>query len=1015
MKANCRLKGEYTPRRMQQRMFSIMLLALLVPISVLGQNKAMVTGYVFDTYNEPLVGAMVKVSDSTISVGTYTGLQGEFSLEIKEGTKLEISFIGYDTQYVTARNGMKILLSESTKALDEIVVVGYGTVKKSDLTGAVSSVTSRDFLDQPASSANSVLSGRVAGVAVRRASGNPGEGNTIRIRGANSIYGGNDPLIVVDGNYGGMPHIEDIESIEILKDASATAIYGSRGANGVIIVTTKRGKEGKPNVKFSTNFSVNKVLKHYDLMNAMEFANYNKEVGTYPFSDDEMALVKANPCGVNWQNEVLQTALIQDYKIVVSGGTDKFKYYVSPHYYNNTGVIRNSKSEGYGIKSKIDIKLNNSVLMKVEIDAGHGDVLNQYYGSAGSSTSHPLMAALLWSPTEPVYDEDGQLNRLGIGTGTILNPKLLVSPEERYYSNWANAVGNLNINILDGLSLALNGKVGFSTGGTRKFVSKNYTGTNAAANQVSYENLNWLINAVLNYNKTFAKVHHFSAMLGFEQSASSNQNFRADALSLPIESVSWYNLGLAAPNISIGSGYGNDALISYFSRLNYNYNYKYYLTANFRVDGSSKFRPGKRYGYFPSFSAAWRISEEEFMKDQNVFQNIKLRVSWGMTGNQAVGAYSTYSILNPRANSWGTGSLQSGYYPVIGGNPNLTWESTKQYNLGLDLSFLNNRVSLSFDYYNKKTVDLLAPIAVPGYNGGDSEYGEKNVISNVGSVRNEGLEFNMNVDVVKTKKISYDINFNGAINKNEVLSLGDSPIIYGDRYAHGLTSTSPFALIPGKPIGTIYGLKYLGIWQENQAEEAQKYGQTPGDYRYDDLNGDNNYTAEDNQVIGNTNPKFTWGVNNHVSYKNFDFNILLEGSHGRDVLNWTYMTTVEKTRSSTYTNLDARNRWTPQNPNAKFAKIGETNRLNPVSSQYMEDASYVKLRNISVSYKFPRRLIPFVALQLSLSAQNILTITKYKGYDPEVSSSIGSDMNSGMDWYAYPNPASFSFGLSITY
>lgn len=222
-------------------------------------------------------------------------------------------------------------------------------------------------------------------------------------------------------------------------------------------------------------------------------------------------------------------------------------------------------------------------------------------------------------------------------------------------------------------------------------------------------------------------------------------------------------------------------------------------------------------------------------------------------------------------------------------------------------------------------------------------------------------------------------------------------------------------MIPGEPIGTIYGLKYLGIWQEDQAEEAQKYGQTPGDYRYDDLNGDNNYTAEDNQVIGNTNPKFTWGVNNHISITNFDFNVLLEGSHGRDVLNWTYMTTVEKTRSSTYTNLDARNRWTPQKPNAKFAKIGETNRLNPVSSQYMEDASYVKLRNISVSYKFPRRLIPFVDLQLSLSAQNILVITKYKGYDPEVSSSIGSDMNSGMDWYAYPNPVSFSFGLSITY
>ena len=404
------------------------------------------------------------------------------------------------------------------------------------------------------------------------------------------------------------------------------------------------------------------------------------------------------------------------------------------------------------------------------------------------------------------------------------------------------------------------------------------------------------------------------------------------------------------------------------------------------------------------------------MKNQNIFQNVKIRGGWGIIGNQAIDSYGTYTTLGSQSWSWGTSTAYSGYYAQIGGNANLKWESTKQLNLGIDLTTLDNRLNITLDYYNKKTVDLLAPVSVAGYNGGDTEYGRSTVISNVGSVRNKGFEFNIGYLVVEAKDFSYDINLNGAINKNKVLDLGEESIIYGNIYAAGLTSVSPFVLMPGQPIGTIYGLKYLGIWQEAEADEAAKFGQVPGDYKYEDKNGNYSYDSEDKQVIGHTNPSFTWGFNNHFSYKNLGLNILLEGVHNRDVMNWTYMVATERgTVATFYTLRDAKNRWTPSNPDAEFARVGTTNNMQPLSSQYMQDGSYIKFRNISFSYLIPKSVISFASLKVSVSAQNMLTITKYKGYDPEISSSTGDDANSGMDWFAYPNPKSISLGISLEY
>ena len=421
---------------------------VISPFSAQPQNE--LTGTVTDAVtNEPIAGAIVSVEGTTI--GVQTDINGHFSLYLpKANAVIKVTFMGYLPEKISLKGQTKIdvKLTSDIKRLDEVVVVGYGTVRKSDLTGSIASVSSKTFLDQPTSSANSVLSGRAPGVTVRRTNGAPGEGSTIRIRGANSLYGGNDPLIVVDGNYNSsMPDANDIESIEILKDASATAIYGSRGANGVILVKTKRGKEGKPTLQFYSNVSLDKTPQVYDLMNAYEFAEFNNRVGTYSFTDDELAKYKANG-GTDWQKEIMQTGISQNYKVILSGGLKNVKYYISPIYRKSTGTIRNTEAEGYGISSKVDMDLSNKISVQIETNLAHSNNLNPSLATGGSKTSIPLMAAMVWAPTEPIYDPDGGYNRLGIGTGAIINPLLMTTLEDTKYTNSGSGIGNIKVDII---------------------------------------------------------------------------------------------------------------------------------------------------------------------------------------------------------------------------------------------------------------------------------------------------------------------------------------------------------------------------------------------------------------------------------------------------------------------------------------------------------------------------------------------------------------------------------------
>lgn len=975
--------------------------SLLLPVGGFAQNKQ-VTGTVYDQSGQPLTGAMVTIPGT--QTGAYTDFEGKFTIEAAEGTTLNFSFVGFEEKSAPAKNGMTISLAEMANALDELVVVGYGTVKKSDLTGSVSSMSSRNFIDQPQ---GNILQGRMAGVAVRDGS--------VRIRGMNSIYGGNDPLYVVDGHYGGMPDQKDIVSVEVLKDASATAIYGSRGANGVIIVTTRRGAAGKLTVKGSVDLDIYQYTKRLDLLNAAETIDYCDvsnlgDVYGYNFSQATKDEAKVNPTGTNWQELMLnRTGFSRKYRVEISGGTDKARYWVRPYFNKYDATMRNNQGQSYGVTAKTDFDVTKWLYLSAEINAGHSQSTQAGETGVAPNSGSNFMAALLWSPTAHMKDDAGNWVKTDAGTGVMKNPFIYLTNEIENTSNSIQGIGNAKVKILPGLTLNSQVVIGHSNSNSKTYESADFGSENQPyTRQSPSESQSFMVNAFLNYEKTFGKDHNFSAMFGYEEQKSRGEGISVTAKGTN-EADKWWHMGTAS-NRNIGNSYSNSSMRSYFGRVNYNYKNRYYVTGNIRADGSSSYSKANRWGYFPSFALAWRLSEESFMKNQDFFQNIKVRGGWGQTGN-ALGGYQTYAMMKNRAFTYGTDTSYPATYPYISGNPELKWETTAQTNVGIDLSFLD-RFTLSVDWYKKKTTDLLGPITAPPYAGADDQYGADHTTGNVGSTRNSGFDFALDVLAVNHKNFSYDFTISGSYNKNKVLSLGESDILYGSTYGSAMGDISVFALIPGKPIGSMYGYHYVGIWQENEAEKAKGFGALPGDYKYEDVNDDGKYGDEDLQVIGNCNPKFTFGFNNHFKYKNWDLNILFEGMGKRDMLNATYMMLSERTRVRLKDGMD---KWTPSHTNAKFARVGSSDGNCARSDRHIQNAAYLKLRNLALGYTFPRSLVPFGDLKLAVSAYNLLTITGYKGFDPEVSSNKGvSDLNGGMDFYHFQNPVHVNIGIYLT-
>ena len=981
-----------------------------------------VSGTITDKDNQPLPGA--NILEKGTSNGTQTDFDGKFSLELKnEISILVVSYIGFGTKEVPidGQTNVKIVLEESAAGLDEFVVIGYGSIKKSDVTGAISSVPMEFVKNQPVRELSDMLSGRVAGMNLSRTSGDIGAPTKIRVRGANSISGSNSPLTVVDGVIGApMGPIQDVESIEVLKDASATAIYGERASNGVILVTTKKATSSEPTIRVSLNTGLSYRNTDYpDKMNVSEFARYINDYNqTQIFSNAEIDEFERTG-GTNWLDAITQIGLRNDRQISYSQKLEKVSTYLSGRFTDEKGTMVNTKSGGnYSLRSKVGFQPSKRLNLDLDITAAKGKTQNGGL-STGTNKADPFFQALIWSPTEPIWldEETGEYNNTD-HFGALLDSPYLYAMEQDDFteSHMVTSLLNADYKITDNLTYNITGFASKSGNTSGSYKNAWLEPNDPYGYRSQNENFSWRLINKIDFNKTFAEAHNLILTGVYESEGSEIWSLEGTGRDMPLPDLaSYYAIGISNEQ-STSSGFENSSRIAYMGRLNYNFRQRYYLTASYRVDGKSG--PANRveenkFGAFPSFAASWRLSEEPFMKANGLFDNLKFRAGWGQTGNPSPFVYTTMRSYNW---DYGIGNNVLGYIPGTPSNPLLKWETTDQIDIGLDLTTFNGKLSLSFDYFEKLTKDLLTVQELPTYFG----YGTAgSYLQNLGEVSNKGFELTVDYKPVQTSNFVWDVNFNISTVKNKVLDLGDQAAFMTGTNGNGMLSEETYRVEENLPLGTMWGYKHLGIWQEAEAAEAAVFGNVPGDYKYEDINGDGAYNLEDDgQAIGDANPDFTWGLNNFISYKNFDFSMSLQGMQGQDVFNLAraVMSTVHAEARTITLNGPATDYWTPTNTDAEYKNIRSTTdakRLN--SSQWIEDGSWVKLKNVGFTYNFPVDLMKFGTLALTLSAQELLTFSSYKGLDPEVSASGSSDEWGGLDFGTQPLPTTVTIGVSLEF
>ncbi|MES2732520.1 MAG: TonB-dependent receptor [Bacteroidota bacterium] len=982
-------------------------------------------GQVTDDLGQGLPGVSVVLKGST--TGTATDDKGNYSLSVPEGGgALVFSFIGYLTQEVAIgqQTVINVKLLPDIKALGEVVVVGYGTQQKKDVTGAIASISSKDFQSQPVTRLDQALQGRATGVQVTSNSGAPGGDVKIRIRGANSIFGDNSPLYVVDGFIGAdfrNVNTEDIESIQVLKDASATAVYGSRGANGVILITTKKGVSGQMQVNFMTRFSSSEVIKKYDLLSAGEYAETVNAVraavygGAPRFTANEINGFKQNG-GTDWQKEIFRQAAGQEYQLGLSGGTDKMNYLISGNYLNQDGIIINSGYKRYSLRTNLTSKISDKFSVRLNFTAMRRENLNAR-GDLGKVG--PVTQALAWAPTTPVRDANGDLTK-NDPVGSIFQNPVALALEQNYesISTSGNVVGGFKYQFLPGLSLDIGYGVNYESFQDQSFTGKVVSG-NGLANAT--RGFNELINLQninnLTYVHTFNGVHNLTLTAVFEQQSFNQRGFGAGANNLSFPALGWDNISLGESN-NASSSYSRSTLRSFLGRVNYSFQDKYLLTASIRQDGSSKFKGANKYSIFPSVGFGWRVSEEAFLKNLDLFSNFKIRGGWGVTGNQAIPAYgtfSTYASDNIGAFfSFNDSKVTPGI--VLGniGNGGLKWETTEQLNIGADIELQKaGNLAFSFDYFVKNTSDLLLNQPVPYYIGGGS------IVKNVGKVQNQGVELSLSATPIASEHFTWNSSFNVSFLTNKVVSLGNLDTLYtGSNVGSGLSTQSEFVLISGQPLGSNWGVRYLGTWKPNEAEEAKKFGAVPGDSHYQDVNGDGQISSTDFQIIGRSLPKTSLGWNNTFTYKGLSLNIFIQSLLGFDKLNYAYGVTIAPSGDlREYTHSDVRNRYIPGvNETSDIPAFGANNKTYFQSSRFIQKGDFVRVKNISLSYTIPTTLVKKVGVRVFVTGTNLLTWTKYKGFDPESSSTgSGTDINQGIDYGSYPNAKTYVAGVSLQF
>lgn len=990
-----------------------------------------VTGTVTDEGGAVLPGVNVLVKGT--QRGTTTDQKGNYLLTIEDpSATLVFSFVGYEPQEVTVgnRSSIDISLRTDTKALSEVIVVGYGTVKKSDLTGSVAKVGEDNIKATPIVALDRAMQGRAAGVLVTTNSARPGGGATIRIRGTGSVNAGNEPLYVIDGfPTGDLNSINpnDIESMEILKDASATAIYGSRGSNGVVIVTTKRGKAGQSTVDVETYYGIQNVRREIPLLNAREYAEFINEArvngGGAPYFDGSGAdrpLPSALGEGTNWQKEVLRSAPIQNYQITMSGGETKTRYAISGNIYNQDGIILNSYFKRYTLRTNIDREISSWLNVGLSMQGAHTRSNSARTESGGGPSTGVTNAAVNFAPVNPVLNAQGNYFRdFGPLNGNIVDNPVGIAREitDLSYANRVLTNFFADVKILPGLTFRTTWGADLISNKYNFYVTRQIglgANTNGRASVSAAQNISWLNENTLTYNHAFNQKHSFTALLGYTSQTYEREFFTANAINFNDDFAQFNNLQAGATLQSPGSRASNWALVSLLARVNYNFDDRFLFTLTARRDGSSRFGPTRKYGFFPSGALAWRIINEKFMKDQSVVSDLKLRASYGLSGNQEIGDYQFLSSIGVVSYAFGVPNptLRSGSVPNGISNLDLSWETSSQLDLGVDVSFLSNRLSVSADYYIKTTSDLLFNVNVPLSTGYSSS------LQNIGKVENRGFEFSLKSVNLPSSAFQWSTDLNFAFNRNEVLALDGRPAFLTGEGAGHLNVFNPIELKVGEPLGNFYGRKVEGIFQ-NEGEIANSAQKTakPGDFRYADLNGDGIINDNDRTVIGNGYPTFFGGINNTFSYKGIDLTVFFQGSFGNEILNYGRFDLFNLNGNNNQSK-EVLNRWTPGNPSQSIPRATTAGGQRILSDFHVEDGSYVRLKNITLGYNLPSTILKRIhtrSAKVYVSAQNYLTFTKYSGYDPEVSVYGTSSINQGMDYGGYPAAKTLLIGLNLKF
>ncbi|MEQ8416462.1 MAG: TonB-dependent receptor [Imperialibacter sp.] len=972
-----------------------------------------ISGKVFDENGDPLPGATIVVKGT--AVGTISDINGSFNLLApNDATSLIVSFVGYQSQEVSiaGRSTIDVTLQADIQALQEIVVIGYGAVKKADITGSVAQVKSEELQAVPVFNVEQALKARAAGVQVTQNSGEPGGRIEVRIRGGNSMIGSNQPLYVVDGfpMTGGINFLNpaDIESIDILKDASATAIYGARGANGVVIITSKRGTTNqKGKIEVNSFYGVQTATKQYDLMNAKEYAvianEWLKNGGQTPFFDVNAV---QNP-GTDWQDEVLRAAPIQNHTIAFSGGSEKTRYSLSGNYFDQEGILINTGAKRGSVRLNLDHEVNDWLKTGVNLNVSRRQQLSVPVNNGYRGTT-VLSAAASAPPTLSVYDENGLPTQIekayNFGSADMRNPMIFAQNQTNALSN--NVVGNANFEVKITEDLSFKTLLGIEYAYTLSdyFSPIIFENDRGSASQNNYYRSSFLNENTLRYNKTFNDLHSLSVVAGYTYQTDMNRSFGIGVSGFSNNTTRNYNLAAAETINTPGSGISEWTLASWLARANYSFNDKYLLTVSMRTDGSSRFGTNNKWAVFPSAAIGWRISEEDFMRNVTAVSDLKLRASYGITGNTALSPYQSLDRMNSVRAIYADQSPSIGFSPSGISNPDLKWETTAQMDIGVDFGMLDNRLRFTADYYKKNTTDLLASVPLP------PSVGFGSILQNVGEIENQGFEFTVNTDIL-TRAVTWDVTASFSANKNKVVEIaGGSDILSAGQGA--LWSSTNIAR-EGEPLGSFYGYLEDGLTDQ-------------GFIKYMDLNGDGIINSLDRTILGNPNPDFFYGINSHLTYKGFDLNVFFEGVYGNQIFNATNGTHLNSFQRGNNQFRDLLgNYWTEENPNpnAKYPKISSATAID-ISDRFIEQGNYLRVKSIRLAYNLPVKnwgMNWADQAQIYLSGTNMFTFTKYTGLDPEVntkgveSSNISSRLEMGHDQSSYPNAKMSSIGLKINF